>query len=304
MKDKYTRYKKNLINIIEKDGDINKFTETLDKYISDGFRVDFYNSNYKYECPLTIKIVQMLGNTSLYKHRRISFAPFLEVLLHRGANPNIMYSVSFSSSDDGTPLLLAEKQINIFGGYTINKSDIIKCVTTLLDYGADPNICDYRGNNAMHHASCPEITEILSKHGGDMEKLNKKGLTPLYENILSWLIPADISLIKAFIENGAKINAYDSSGRSLFSRFLKRLDTLGKDRCYDGSNIEEIRFKAFKNILWLLIENGADIYADNAIDNISYPEAKQKIIDYYERCRDYNETLSVVAINDLALYSR
>ena len=157
MRDKYTGYKKNLLNIIEKDGDINKFTETLDKYISDGFRVDFYNSNYKYECPLTIKIVQMLGNTSLYKHRRISFAPFLEVLLHRGANPNIMFSVSFSSSDDGTPLLLAEKQINIFGGYTINKSDIIKCVTTLLDYGADPNICDYRGNNAMHHASCPVV---------------------------------------------------------------------------------------------------------------------------------------------------
>ena len=66
--------------------------------------------------------------------------------------------------------------------------DNIHCVSVLLDYNADPNVMDFIGNTAFHHAvsrgNLP-IVKMLLKHNVDIEAKTKVKITQLHSQCTS-----------------------------------------------------------------------------------------------------------------------
>lgn len=80
------------------------------------------------------------------------------------------YQVNLQNNHGITPLIIA-----------IHKNNI-EMINTLLLAGADPNIIDLKGKNAMHHAADNgniDIYEFLEDAGGDIEKKDILKRTPL-----------------------------------------------------------------------------------------------------------------------------
>lgn len=91
----------------------------------------------------------------------------------------------------------------------------LSLVKLLLDKGANPNIAS---NNqfkvAPIHSSCAishfEITELLIRHGADINAKQMKGVTPLHSTAHN----GQTKLSKLLIDNGADINAKMDDGKT------------------------------------------------------------------------------------------
>ena len=66
--------------------------------------------------------------------------------------------------------------------------DNIDCVSVLLDYNADPNLIDFSGNTAFHHAvsrgNLP-IVQMFLKHNVDIEAKTEVKITQLHSQCTS-----------------------------------------------------------------------------------------------------------------------
>lgn len=111
------------------------------------------------------------GMTPLYHASRKGWGNIMELLLDRGAEID-------AKSYGETALLKASKK-------GVNDVNLVQI---LLDYGADTNIQDSKGNTALYYAALNrnmKMIDLLLDYGADMSIKNKRGDSP--ERILKML---------------------------------------------------------------------------------------------------------------------
>jgi ankyrin repeat protein len=153
---------------------------------------------------------------------------FIQVLLDRGANPNVrtkeypplrrwMYllggSLSWVDFTGHTPFLLA------------SLSGDVKTMRLLLKYGADPHIPTFGGTTALMAAaginwvvhqtytewdSLLEAVKLCWKLGMDVNAVNSMGLTA----VMGAANRGSDEIIKFLVENGARLDVKDAQGRT------------------------------------------------------------------------------------------
>ncbi len=96
-------------------------------------------------------------------------------------------------------------------------------IRVLLQAGANVNLCDAEGKNALSYAvlyaaGAPVVGQLL-KAGADMHVRDEEGRTPLmYVGILSTMIKRDANndnaYIRALLASGVDVHARDDTGRT------------------------------------------------------------------------------------------
>lgn len=133
--------------------------------------LDVIISSIKKGANLNIK--DRLAQTALYwavLHRE---PEVIRTLLEAGANPNFKYN--------GETLLV--KWVKKFSNEGVPEK-----INLLLEFNADTNIKDKKGNTALIYAvkhGTPELIKALIKHGANINTPDNMGYTPLMEAILS-----------------------------------------------------------------------------------------------------------------------
>lgn len=160
---------------------------------------------------------------------------FFEYLLESGADPNSKFSLP--NSGDCMPCPEGITILHVAGGIK-DASRAVEMISTLLEFGANLNMEDDEGYNALEHNAAwanPDVIEFLINHGAIIEEgINNAAYFQNYE------------VVKVMLENGADPNQV--------SNYYSPLDgTLGC--CGDGLNGTKIepRLKVAK----LLLEYGA-----------------------------------------------
>ncbi|XP_064448035.1 ankyrin repeat domain-containing protein 26-like [Mirounga angustirostris] len=89
-----------------------------------------------------------------------------------------------------------------------------RCVTILLEHGADPNLMDIAGNTALHYAALGSNTSIAEKlllHHTNIEVRHKDELTPF----LLAVSENKQQMVEFLIEKEANVHAIDKLQRTL-----------------------------------------------------------------------------------------
>lgn len=133
----------------------------------------------------------------------------IKLLVAFGANPNL-------KSDAGLPILNAVS--NEFYGFEI--------VEALVECGADINISEEDGRQAIHYARDVRMLELLLRHGADFNAVDVDGKTPLHffdnEDCEDEIKEA----IEFLVSNGADIYAVDNDGRMPSHPFIEKMRLL------------------------------------------------------------------------------
>jgi len=94
-------------------------------------------------------------------------------------------------------------------------------VQTLLNYGADVNIYDSRGQTALFYATNPQVMDLLLNAGADINFRNNRNETVLLvrsrpDNSVIVEMPTndDINVLRFLLERGADPNIQDSDGNT------------------------------------------------------------------------------------------
>ena len=80
-------------------------------------------------------------------------------------------------------------------------------VSTLLKYGANPNAMDFEGKTAIFHAESYTILQQLKAAGADLNAVDRTGKTALFYSFAN-------NTTKGLIELGADVNLKDADGRT------------------------------------------------------------------------------------------
>jgi len=117
--------------------------------------------------------------------------PLAEVLLSRGANPNLGFSNCLWRPPGPMAELFRRHGPDINGRYSTGELylhsrihwNLPSVALWLLKHGADPNLRTASGNTALHEAATrginPKVVEALLAKGADPEAKNAEGLTAL-----------------------------------------------------------------------------------------------------------------------------
>ena len=132
----------------------------------------------------------------------------ITLLLEKGANPN-------ARKDFPPPFHVL-----------LWRNPKLEFVNLMLEHGADCNIIDQWGFNAMHwfalFGSDVEVLKVLLKAHSDINVPDSFGETPLHKVMYN---SRDLSLdmLRAFLENGADVDKEDKDSQSKSSQFLSSL---------------------------------------------------------------------------------
>uniref|UniRef100_A0A5K3ETX1 ANK_REP_REGION domain-containing protein n=2 Tax=Mesocestoides corti TaxID=53468 RepID=A0A5K3ETX1_MESCO len=132
------------------------------------------------------------GETTLARAVAKNSVPIVELLLQRGADPNMK-----EKKIESTPLIEAAKE-----GF-----DCV--VKLLLQYGASVSQTTNTGYTALHYAAANghlECVKLLLEHGSPLEEQNENGHTPLMEATSN----GHIEVARCLIEHGANINTHST----------------------------------------------------------------------------------------------
>ncbi|MBQ9396546.1 MAG: hypothetical protein IJU23_13660 [Proteobacteria bacterium] len=95
-------------------------------------------------------------------------------------------------------------------------------LTSLLDYGANPDICNASGTPAIIYATeqkeDEEIIAILLKHGANPNAMDSEGKTAIFRS-------RSVVIMKMLKKAGADFNAVDNTGKTALFYSLKSLPT-------------------------------------------------------------------------------
>ena len=196
------------------DGNCSK--ETLQAIVESGIDVNATNKN---------------GVTPLMKASRRGNIDAISVLLHAGADPNII---------DGNGNTLLHYAVYVYcrkevlqeiveSGVDVNATNRngitalmkasrrghIDAISVLLHAGVDPNIVDCNGNTLLHYAvdgECSkEVLQAIVESGIDVNATNKNGVTPLMKASRR----GNIDAISVLLHAGADPNIIDGNGNTL-----------------------------------------------------------------------------------------
>ena len=121
----------------------------------------------------------------------------------------------------------------------------VAIIELLLQKGLDPNTVLIDGKSSLFECNDNVIIKLLIKHGADVNAQKNDGSTPLF-------YARDIQKARLLIENGANVNAKFGQN-SFVSESLRGITPL----------FYHIMEKSSPEIIFLLIEKGADINAKN-----------------------------------------
>ncbi len=177
----------------------------------------------------------------------------VEVLLKKGkADPN---SVDFY----GVPALLGASLDLSKMERTHPKSNSLKTVQVLLNYGANPNLEAKSGNTALVEAATswnrPVMLELL-KHGANPNKCSSAGVRGEHSPLMIAAVHHDIELMELLFSKGADANFTNSKGERALGFALYRLNPdetkVPKNKEEAKEIEEEAKKKALKAIAYLL----------------------------------------------------
>ncbi|BFZ23456.1 hypothetical protein BsWGS_26495 [Bradybaena similaris] len=154
-----------------------------------------------------VNITDVNGNTALHIAVASARESHLKVLINGGCDINHQNNYGFS------PLMLAVSCNNrsvstlfSFGVGLTEVSDNSAILSKLIDSGADVNITDVNGNNALHHAVASARDShlpILLNGGCDINHQNNAGLSPL----MLAAHRCNYHSVSTLINSGADVNA-------------------------------------------------------------------------------------------------
>lgn len=173
-----------------------------------------------------IRVLDKVGRTALhYAACADKGVPVVKKIIGLGIDPN-----NPSAKRNGAPLLTAASCGNLAG------------VKALVEAGADPRKCDYRGRTAPHFIcggeklkAAKETVDALVEAGADVEAGDNNGDTPLHFATRT----GNIILAEWLIDRGARIDVHSESGSTPLHHAII------------GKNIEMGR---------MLLSRGADLY--------------------------------------------
>lgn len=147
---------------------------------------------------------------------------------------------------------------------TYGNSSMVKL---LLDNGADPNLRNWQGDTALHHAAGREVAKLLITRGGKVDIENQNKQTPLQSAAAS----GRLSVVAVLRENGAKLD-FESAVRIGLLEEVTAM--LGKEPWLAKRPSKTI-FAAVDSgdpkIVELLLKHGADPSIDYGFSNVSGP---------------------------------
>ncbi|XP_034937894.1 ankyrin-1-like [Chelonus insularis] len=210
-----------------------------------------------------INAVNNIGWSSLFVACISENIAAVESLLENHANPNVrdregqtvLHFICSSESETTLQIiqLLLKHNADIEAvdakGWTplsdacYNGND--KTVKFLLEKHANPNVRDREGQTALHSIcssksnSTRQIIQLLLKHNADIEAVDAKGWTPLFEACRT----GNIEAAKVLLENHANPNASNQRGYTVLHLFCLR------------------KFETTPQVMQFLLKQNADIEA-------------------------------------------
>jgi pectate lyase len=223
-----------------------------------------------------INVLDGHGYASLHYAVQNSQKKAIELLLAKGADVNV------KDWPGQTPLDIAISQ---------NRKDIVEL---LISKGADVNARDNNGSTPLHLATSKDIAELLVAKGADINTKDNDGKTALdYAmgkfnlEIVKLLVDktaevssihiaaaiGDLAKVKAFLEEGANVNATDVLGdtplhyaagngdKAIVELLLARGANITAKGRYGATPLHRASGEDNKDIAALLIAKGADVNA-------------------------------------------
>lgn len=148
-------------------------------------------------------------------------------------------------------------------------ADIVKLY---LDHGAKVDILNKNGESALHLASTAEVVRLLIAAGADPKRVSEWG-TPLH-SATRWKRP---KVIKALLEQGAKINIFGKSGEAPLhyastAEVARLLIAAGDDPTRPangtaGTPLHSVARGGYIEVAKVLLEHGAQVNAGRKNDS-------------------------------------
>lgn len=117
------------------------------------------------------------------------------------------------------------------------KGGAAKNLAAMLQAGGKPNVQDRDGDTALHLASRGSFSggftdhaaavRVLLQHGADVHRTNSSGETPLHVAVFAGVGSADVGVVSALLDAGARPSAVDGNGLTVLQRFARHGENNG-----------------------------------------------------------------------------